>query len=562
MPARTPASVIAFLLVALAAQTVQAQQPVDRILRDSFSEYRLDSMLSQLAVAKIEVAPGTMDVKDLRFASRIVEAANQIDLVFRQQVSELGAEWYQYLRIDPRGKAAKLLQMLDVHYGPWNRLAEDSPYMGVGEKPKGAAFYPPDASSYEIDRFLRENPEKAGALMSPYTVVRRSGRDLVAVPYSEKYRMELKKASGALREASTFTEDKALKDFLVARADALLNDNYYPSEILWMDTEKSPWVVVIGPYEYYEDRLFGAKASFEAILSRKDEAETKRFLQLRQKLEELVKNLPIPAEQKVRLKIQSDGDVTIANEVYAAGEARAGGMATAFSLPNDPRVRQERGSRQVILKNVAQAKFDKSWLPLSRYVLADEQAGKVDFESYFNLLLATQMSNVLVMEGDEDKVARGLKQRRQVIEETKTDALGLLLLLEMAEYGLVPELTEGGAAATYLVSAFRVMRLDPGGTHGLAKTASYNFLASRGAFIYDPASRRYQILLDALGPAVEALAAEILDIWLNGDYARAGAFIMEYGLLSQDVRSSLDSMRDLPADIRADYPILDLLKLR
>jgi hypothetical protein len=554
---RLPLLLLPVLL--LLALEVQAQPRLDRLLQDSLGQSVLDRELARFAPAKLGLPPGSLSPRELRLAGKLVEAARHMDRIFRQQVFEDGAYWYDTLSLSPHPKAKRLAALLELHYGPWNRLNDDQPFMGVGLRPKGVAFYPPDASVAEIDAFIRNNPQQAGAIMSPYSVVRRSGRDLVAVGYSEKYKRDLRAASAALREAAGLTDDKPLKEFLLARADAFLSDNYYPSELLWMDSVKSPWVVVLGPYEYYEDRLLGAKAAFEAILAITDRAETERFRTLLSKLPELFKTLPIPAQFKARLKVQPQSEVLIANLLYAAGQTRAGAQTTAFSLPNDPRVIKEKGSRQVILKNVAQAKFEKSWLPLSKLVVAEEQLSAVDFDSYFNLLLATQLAHTIVVDGGDEEVAGRLRQRRQIIGEARADAMGLLVLLQLAEYGLLPELTERTAAITWLVSVFRVVRLDSGGPHSMAKTAAYNFLAARGAFTYDPTARRFSADVNRLGPAVEELVAELTDLWLAGDYKRAGSFIIDHGLPSEEMRATIGLLDEVPVDIRPSYGIEELL---
>jgi hypothetical protein len=300
-------------------------------------------------------------------------------------------------------------------------------------------------------------------------------------------------------------------------------------------------------------------AAFEAILAITDRAETERFQSLAAKLPELLKNLPLPPQFKARLKVQRQADVLIANLLFAAGQTRAGAQTTAFSLPNDSRVIKEKGSRQVILKNVAQAKFEKSWIPLSKLVVAEEQLPAVDFDSYFNLLLATQLAHSITVDGGDEDSASRLRQRRQIVGEARADAMGLLLLLQLAEYGLLPDLTERTAAITWLVSVFRVVRLDSGGPHSMAKTAAYNFLTTRGAFIYDPTTRRFSADVDRLGPAVEELVAELTDLWLSGDYQRAGSFIIEHGLPSEEMRATIGLLDDVPVDILPSYAIEELL---
>ncbi len=555
-----------FLVVGLVAVSPSQAKPTQgdavMLLDHAESDAEIQARLKQFAPAPIGVAPGRLTPRDLKLVGKLVEAADWIDQVFWDQVSDVGRAWYESLLAEGGDRAQRLARLMAIHYGPWDRLRDNQEFIGSRSRPLGAGFYPSDASRRELDTYLNEHPEHIGTLMGPYAVVRRQGDGFVSIPYAEKFRTELSKAATALREAAAYAKDDALEEFLVARAEALLSGEYLESEMAWMETAASPLIVVFGPYEFYEDHLWGVKASFEAIIALRDEKETQRFSALAKGMKDMVAALPVSDGCRSRLSTKKQAPVTIADEIYAAGETRAGAQTSAFSLPNDFRVRQKKGSRQVILRNVARAKFNHSWVPLSRHVVAEEQLVHLDFNSYYHLLIATQLAHGITPAFGADEVdpRTKLRQRRQIIEEARGDVLGLAILLQLADGGVLEGLTPISAAVTWLTAAFRLVRLHPGGAHRVSKAILYNFLAAEGVFVYDPTTRRYRVKVSALKPAVAKLCETLVKITLEGDYAGAGALIMDYGLLSGDVQAKLSELGEVPVDIVPEYSIKKMLE--
>lgn len=550
------------VLLALPCTARPVQGDAETLLAHAEGDAEIKARLEQFEAAPIGVAADRFTPRDLKLVGKLVEAADWIDRVFWHQVSEMGWTWHQALLKDGSERAMRLARLMAIHYGPWDRLRDNQEFIGNRSRPLGAGFYPSDASRRELDAYFDVHPEQIGTLMGPYSVVRRKGDGFVSISYAKKFRADLSRAATALREAAGYAKDDALEEFLVARADALLSGEYLESEMAWMETASSPLIVVLGPYEFYEDHLWGVKASFEAIIALRDDVETRRYKALVERMDSLLAGLPISDECRARLTTSKRGPVTIADVIYSAGETRAGAQTSAFSLPNDLRVRQKKGSRQVILRNVARAKFNHSWLPLSRRVIAEDQLVHLDFSSYYHLLIATQLAHAIgpaIGEGEKDP-RKKLRQRRQIVEEARSDILGLAILLQLAKDGALERLTPTSAAVTWLTAAFRVVRLDPGGAHGVSKTIIYNFLAGEGVFTYDPTTRRYRVQVDKLKAAVSKLSERLVKVALDGDYAGAGALIMEYGLLAGDVRSKLSELGDVPVDIVPEYSIKALLK--
>ncbi|MBM4354408.1 MAG: hypothetical protein FJ109_11535, partial [Deltaproteobacteria bacterium] len=317
---------------------------------------------------------------------------------------------------------------------------------------------------------------------------------------------------------------------------------------------------------FYEDRLMGSKAAFESIIALRDDGETQRFKGLAEQIPSILEALPYDASLKEKLVAIPARPITVADEIYAAGDTRAGAQTTAFSLPNDTRVREKKGTRQVILRNVARAKFNHSWLPLSRLVVAEEQNVDISFDSYFDQLITVELARsilpgaISLADGGATTAREGLRQRYHSLEEAKSDVLGLYMTFHLMDKGLMEKRRAVSVAATYLASVFRVIRFDVGGTHGLAKAIVYNSLARRGAFVYDPTTRRYGAEMKVFRSAVEDLLKELLEVVVSGDYDRAGRLIVEYGLISEDVREKLSELADVPVDIRPEYPIKKALE--
>jgi len=560
--------VVGGILVFAAMGSGEAGPPTnaEAVLASSVSPKVVEEKLSKFAVAPVGVKPGAISPKHLRLIGKLVEAADHLDRVFWYQVSDEGLAIPHALLAEGSERAAALAELMSIHYGPWDRLANNEPFVGTRSKPAGGAFFPPDLSRRELQLFMDTNPGSMGDLLSPYTVVRRKGPGLVAIPYSVKYREDLRKAAGALREAAAFSKWDSLKEFLLARADALGSDDYYPSEMKWMDTDNCPYVVVMGPYEFYEDLLTGTKAAFEAIIALKDDNETKRFKGLGEQVEGILATLPLKAELKERLVTTKLKPIIVADEIYAAGDTRSGAQTTAFTLPNDARVREQKGTRQVVLRNVARAKFNHSWLPLTRVVVAEDQNVEITFGSYFDQLIAVELARgirpgvVKLPDGTEATARQGLRQRYHTFEEAKSDALGLYISFHLMEKGLIDKRSAISVGATYLASVFRVIRFDVGGAHGLAKAIVFNSLAKRGAFVYDPTTKRYRVETEKLKTAVVEVLAELFDVLVNADYDKAGRLIIEHGLLPGDVREMLTRLADVPVDIKPLYTIKSALK--
>ena len=416
---------------------------------------------------------------------------------------------------------------------------------------KRAGFYPRDFSREEFERQIHADPSHRSALESPYTVIRREDNRLIPVPYNVAFRDLVTKVSELLSEAAAVAPQPHWRGFLTQRAKDLLTDDYYASETLWVNLDHLPLDLVIGPYEVYEDELLGLKASYEAVLFEPDREATDRFQQTQHQLVSLCKQ--VERELGCAINIQdSRVKLTIANLVYGGGEARAPVPAIAFSLPNDERVIEEVGSRQVILKNIIEAKFNLVAHKLANELLAEPVDYNVSFRNFFEHTVFHEISHSLgpqriVVNGEPSTVNRSLKQLHSMIEEAKADALGACLALTA-----VPDLDTRLFLNSLVGNFVRSIRFGLDQAHGGANAIQFNYLLQERAFGIDDTGR---LLVDKARTraAVFKLTATILDIQERGDFAAASEFVKRFCRTTPELARLLERVDAFPIDIRLNF---------
>ncbi|MBD3376627.1 peptidase, partial [candidate division KSB1 bacterium] len=441
---------------------------------------------------------------------------------------------------------------------PWNRLEEEEPFIFGIEKPKGAGFYPPDMTKEEFTNYVKEHPDQKQALEGTFTVVRRQDGALQAIPYHQAYPTLVESLHQTVMEAAELADEPTLRRYLELRARDLLTDNYFDSDMAWMDLEGN-LEIVIGPYEVYEDELFNYKAAYEAFICVVDVKESEKLATVAQYLNDMEAHLPIPDEYK-NFNRGSSSPIKVVQEILAAGDTKAGIQTTAFNLPNDERVREAKGSKKVMLKNVAQAKFDKCWIPIVNTILAEEPLSRVSFDAYFNHVLMHEMShgigpgNITLADGTQTTVARELSDLYSVIEECKADVLGVYNMIFMIDKGVFPKDMEPSVYASYLGGMFRSIRFGIDSAHGGGVAIQFNTLMEKGAFFLNE-NDKLGVHPEKIMPALEDLATELLTLQALGDYDRASRLIEKYRVMSPVMQQMIDRLDHLPIDIRPSFPV-------
>lgn len=446
---------------------------------------------------------------------------------------------------------ADVEQYVAINVGPWDRRFHHEPFVGDWVHPEGANYYPTDLTEIEIADLESAGPE----FSSLYTMVRRDPAGaLTAIPYSEFFAEPLGRARDHLLRAADLTSNASLAKFLRSRAAAFFSDDYYQSDMDWMDLDSNV-EITIGPYETYEDGLFGWKAAFEAFVTVTDPEASAQLGVFKDELPWLEARLPLPDEHKNPNR-GSDSPIRVVDEVFTAGDTRSGVQTIAFNLPNDERVREAKGSKKVLLRNIMNAKFDKILTPIAEVLVAEDQVAAVAANSFFMHTLWHEMSHGLgpgriTLDGRETEVRLELKETYSTLEEVKADIMGPWCIFHMIDKGHFPESMRREQAVTYLAGLFRSVRFGIAEAHGQANAIQFNYLSEKNVITAEDG--RFRIDIEAFPGAIEQMVAEILMIQAEGDYAASVAMIEQYGGLSDVLADGLARLERVPADILPLY---------
>ncbi|MGI8959089.1 MAG: dipeptidyl-peptidase 3 family protein [Bryobacteraceae bacterium] len=528
----------------------------------------LQQMARRFAPTPLKVDIGRLDSGDRKALIKLIKAGRAIDDIFLQQLWSGNEKLYGQLRQDtsPLGKA--WLHMFWINKGPWSDLDAHRAFLpGVPErKPLGANFYPEDLTREEFEHWIAGLPEEeAEQAKSFFTVIRRDpqARHLETVPYHREYREDLRTAANLLRQAAALTENTSLRRFLETRATAFLNDDYYESDLAWMDVD-APVDITLGPYETYNDELFGYKAAFEAYICVRDDVETDKLKDFSRHLQEVENNLPLdPAYRNPKLGATTP--IRVVNEVLSAGDDNHGVRTAAFNLPNDERVIQQKGSKKVMLKNVQHAKFEGTLVPISRIVLPGSAQPELSFDWFFTHILAHELSHgigphEIKISGKTTSVRHQLKNFYSTVEEAKADVTGLFMVQFFFDKGVLRggEENERKLYNTFLASSFRTLRFGITEAHGRGMAVQFNYFMQHGAFVARP-DGTFEVNYAKVKQAVRDLTHDLLTIEAHGDYAAAKRMLEELGVMQPALARALDRLKGIPVDIEPLFVTADEL---
>ncbi len=516
----------------------------------------LDDRLAGYVPTELSPDLGHLDTTQMKVLEKLVAASKLMNEIFLVQATPCRDELAARIAELPVDRQTGVERYFRINCGPWDRRFHFEPFFGTWPYPEGANYYPLDLTAEE-KTFIADD---ANGMDGLFTMVRRDeAGSLRAEPYSEFFAAPLEKAAALLEEAAALTENASLKAFLETRAAAFLSDDYYESDMLWMDLD-STVEITIGPYETYEDGLFGYKAAFEAFVTITDPAESSRLARFKDELPWLESQLPIPDEHK-NMNRGSESPIRVVDEVYSAGDTRAGIQTIAFNLPNDERVREAKGSKKVLLRNVMMAKFDRILVPIAQKLVAEDQLGDLTAESFFLHTLWHEMSHGLgpgkiTVDGRDTEVRLELKETYSTIEEAKADAMGEwdIFVLARAGKGNFPDTIFREQAATYLAGLFRSVRFGIGEAHGQANAIQFNYLMEKKAIAVNEATGRFSIDVAVFEKAIADLVSEICMIQAAGDYEASVKFIKQYGGLAPSLAKALEKLAGIPVDVEPVFP--------
>jgi len=514
----------------------------------------LNRMAARFAPTELRVDLSSITPADRKALVKLIQAARIYNEIFLRQRWAGNLALYQKLKQDqsPLGRAR--LHYFWLNKGPWSEIDNHQSFIpGAPDKnPPGANFYPENMSKSEFEAWVKALPPARQAQATGFfTVIRRNAKGgLKEVPYSQEYAADLKTCAQLLREAAALTGNATLKRFLTTRAAAFASNDYYESDVAWMDLD-APVDVTIGPYETYNDELFGYKAAFEAYVNIRDDKESAKLKFLAAHLQDIENNLPIEPHFR-NPKLGALAPITVVNQVICSGDAAHGVQTAAYNLPNDERVVTEKGSKRVMLKNVQEAKFQKTLVPIAGRVLSKSQQADLSFDSFFTHIVAHEISHgigphQIQVQGRATSVRLELKDLYSAIEEAKADITGLFMMQYLFDHKLMPA-EEHKLYTTYLASAFRSVRFGIHEAHGKGMALQFNYLLDKGAFIAHP-DGTFSVDFTKIKSAVRDLTHDLLTLEANGDYGGAKRMLDRLAILRPPMEKALAGLKDLPVDI-------------
>jgi hypothetical protein len=555
-----------FLILVVAMISISSRAQMKAAVPDLAE---LQQMSSRFAPTPLRVDTSKLSNGDRQALVKLIDAARILNFVFMRQYWRGDMALYDQLQKDatPLGKAR--FHYFWLNKGPWSNLDANQAFLpGVpATKPKGANFYPEDMTAEDFEHWVsslsKDDQELAKGF---FTVIRWKGgspsadRQLMSVPYSEEYKDDLTHAAGLLRDAAGLTDNASLKKFLNLRADAFQSNDYYESDLAWMDLD-APLDITIGPYETYNDELFGYKAAFEAYVNLRDDEESNKLSSFSQHLQQIEDNLPIDPQYR-NPKLGAAAPLRVVDQILSAGDGAHGVQTAAYNLPNDERVVNQKGSKRVMLKNVQEAKFHSVLLPIARKMLAKNAMTDVSFELFFTHIVAHELMHGLgphqiKVDGNDTNPRLQLKDLYSAIEEAKADVTGLFALQYMMDHakemGLTKVLPYDDAAqrqlyTTFLASSFRSLRFGLSDAHGKGMAVQFNYLTDKGGFVQH-ADGTFSVDMKKIKAAVADLDHDLLTIEAQGDYNAAKKMLDELGVIRPNVKRALDGLKGIPTDI-------------
>ncbi|RDC61655.1 dipeptidyl-peptidase 3 family protein [Adhaeribacter pallidiroseus] len=524
------------------AQTANQQTSATSQTEDSAQTAPIYDRLGKYVQVRLTADLNGLSAKEKQMLPLLIEVAKIMDNLF----------WYEaYGNRDSLLATVKdgaTRKFVEVNYGPWDRLENNEPFLpGVKAKPETANFYPPDMTKAEFEKTDLKDKK------SQYTFLRRAAQGkLITVPYHVQFKAQIKKAAALLQQAATLAEDAGLKKYLTLRANALLTDQYQPSDLAWMDMKTNTIDFVVGPIEVYEDKLYNYKAAHEAYVLVKDQAWSQRLAKYAAFLPELQKGLPVPGKYKAEIP-GTDSDLNAYEVIYYAGDCNAGSKTIAINLPNDEEVQLKKGTRRLQLKNTMQAKFDKIMVPITNTLIAPDQRPLVNFDAFFATTMFHEVAHGLGIKNTINKkgtVRDALKEQGSALEEGKADILGLYMITQLHKKGQI----EGDLKnyfTTFLAGIFRSVRFGAASAHGQANMVRFNFFAQNGAFVRDAATGTYRVNFEKMEQAMNKLSEKILVLQGNGDYAGVKQLLSEQGKISPELQNDLNRLAqaEIPVDV-------------
>ena len=497
--------------------------------------------------------PAHLTTRERQMVGKLVEACQNLESIYWRQSDPEGLKLYQALAGSRAPKDIALRRFLRINGSRFDLINNNAPFVGTAPWPPGRGLYPSDLTREEFDRYVAAHPGEKAALYDPWTVVRRKGAALEAIPYHVAYKQWVDPAAKALREAAELSDDPAFAKFLRLRADALQTDQYFDSDIAWVSLVNPKFDVIFAPYETYLDDLLGVKTSYGAAVLVRNEEESRKLDVFQKYVPDIQDSLPLAAEERPS-KRGLFSPMEVMDAPYRAGDLRHGYQAVADNLPNDPRIHEQKGSKKIFFKNFMDARVNYVILPIAKRLLRADEAALASAEGYLASTMMHEISHGLGpafarTSGGRQDIRAAIGPTYSALEEAKADIVGLYGLKWLVDRGDLPKEKLNGYYASEVAGIFRTVRFGVAEAHGRAEIMEFNFYAERGAIARDTASGRYAIDFSRMPEAVAALAKELLEQEATGDRARVEAWFAKYGAVPPELAKALGAASDVPVDI-------------
>jgi hypothetical protein len=501
----------------------------------------LDPLLARWKPVRMPFDASAFKPRERRMLAKLVDASRYLEHAFWLQSDPEG------LKLLESTRNAKLRRLLMINGSRFDLIDGNRPFAGAGPYPPGAGLYPPGLPAAEIES---------------YTVVKRSGDALAGVPYRQEYRRWLEPAARALRDAAALSDDAAFARFLRLRADALLSDDYYPSDLAWLDLKNPKFDVIFAPYETYLDGVLGVKTSYGAAILIRNEPESRRLDVFERYIPEMQDALPLEAADRPSKHGQAT-PMEVVDSPFRAGDLRHGYQAVADNLPNDPRIHAEKGSKKIFFRNFLDARVDSIVAPLAAKLMAPGQARLVTREGYLTDTLLHEISHGLGpafahRQGKQVDIREALGPHFSGIEEAKADVVGLLNAEWLAGRGVLAREQLEACYVAHVADLFRMLRFGTAEAHAVSEIMQFSYLVEQKAIAWDAAAGRYRVNLELMPDAIERLARELLEIEATGDAARAAKWFAQYQALPPGTAKALEAAAGVPVDIDPIFAFPDL----
>jgi len=546
-------SFAALLLATVLVAATEAQQTpavdVNAALKTVAPD--LDARLARFKPVRMPYNASALSPRERQMVDQLVIALQQFENIFWRQSDPEGLALYKALEKVDTPLARNTRHYLFINGSRWDLVNENEPFVGRQPMPPGHALYPADLTRTQVDAFVGAHPDRKAVIFDPYTVVRRKGADLTGVKYHDEFAAFLRPAAAALRKAADLADDQAFAKFLRLRADALFTDDYYASDLAWLDLHNPKFDIIYAPYETYLDDLLGVKTSYGAAILIRNDVESQKLALYQKWVPEIQDALPLAPADRPSVR----GHVTpmeVMDAPLRAGDLRHGYQAVADNLPNDPRIHEQKGTKKIFFKNFMDARVNEVILPLAARVMDPAQAKRASAEGYLATTVMHEICHGLGpafarVNGKNVSIREAIGRTFSALEEAKADVVGMLALRWLVDKGVLPKGRLEEYYASELAGIFRTVRFGTGEAHGRAEMMEFNYFSEQGAFV--KANGRYQVDFAKIGPATGRLAKELLEQEATGDRSRADAWFSKYDKMPADLKASLAAAKDVPVDI-------------